>query len=218
MNLADVRRLVSGTADASFAVDGAGTVVAWNDACAARLGAALSAALGRRCGELLGAVDEAGPVCGSDCCVLRAARTGRPLANFDVQVKTTAGVKWCNISVLHAGAGGRGGWSIHVMRQVDVRKRLEALVRDFAGKEQDRPGEQVAMPGTVVRSPRRGDLTPQELAVLRLLARGTATAEIAAELGISVATANNHVAHILKKLDAHTRLEAIRRAEQAGLI
>ncbi|MBK9316554.1 MAG: response regulator transcription factor [Acidobacteria bacterium] len=29
---------------------------------------------------------------------------------------------------------------------------------------------------------------------------------------------NNHIQNILKKLNAHTRLEAVRRAEYAGLI
>ena len=35
---------------------------------------------------------------------------------------------------------------------------------------------------------------------------------------ISRTTVNNHIQHILGKLNAHTRLEAIRRAEHAGLI
>ena len=218
MNVSDVGRLVATTADASFAVDGAGTVVAWNDACAALLGAAPSAALGRRCLELVCGVDEAGPVCARDCCVLRAMQSGRPIPNFDVQLKTTAGLKWCNISVLRAAAPNRRGWSIHVVREVDLRKRLEMLVGDFVGRGLNLPAEAVAGPSSLVRSPRRGELTPQELAVVRLLARGAATADIARSLGISTPTVNNHVAHILKKLDAHSRLEAIRRAEKAGLL
>ena len=217
MNLSDVRRLVSGTADASFAVDGAGLVVAWNDACAALLGPSPVVAYGQSCAGLLAGVDEAGPVCGSDCCVLRAAHSARPVPNFDVQLKTTNGLKWCNVSVLQTGTKGRVGWSIHVLRQIDLRKRLEVLVADYVDRERSREGE-VMTPVHVVRSPRRGDLTPRELAVLRLLAKGAATAEISGHLGISVPTANNHVAHILKKLGAHTRLEAIRRAERAGLV
>jgi DNA-binding CsgD family transcriptional regulator len=41
---------------------------------------------------------------------------------------------------------------------------------------------------------------------------------IAKQLQISPTTVNNHIQHILKKLNAHTRLEALRRAERAGLI
>jgi DNA-binding NarL/FixJ family response regulator len=50
------------------------------------------------------------------------------------------------------------------------------------------------------------------------LAKGVTTAAIAERLGISRTTVNNHVQHILHKLNAHSRLEAIRRAEHAGLI
>jgi DNA-binding NarL/FixJ family response regulator len=53
---------------------------------------------------------------------------------------------------------------------------------------------------------------------LKLLAKGRATEAIAKQLHISRTTVNNHVQHILNKLNAHTRLEAIRRAEHAGLI
>ncbi|RMG50565.1 MAG: DNA-binding response regulator [Acidobacteria bacterium] len=44
------------------------------------------------------------------------------------------------------------------------------------------------------------------------------TADIADRLCISRTTVNNHIQHILRKLNAHSRLEAIRRAERAGLI
>jgi DNA-binding NarL/FixJ family response regulator len=56
------------------------------------------------------------------------------------------------------------------------------------------------------------------LEVLRLLAKGETTESIADQLSISRTTVNNHIQHILHKLNAHTRLEAIRRAEHAGLI
>jgi DNA-binding NarL/FixJ family response regulator len=41
---------------------------------------------------------------------------------------------------------------------------------------------------------------------------------VADQLHLSRTTINNHVQHILRKLDAHSRLEAIRRAEHARLI
>ena len=51
-------------------------------------------------------------------------------------------------------------------------------------------------------------LTPREAEVLALVARGLTNREIAATLVISVKTASVHVSHILRKLDAPTRLEA----------
>jgi NarL family two-component system response regulator LiaR len=51
-------------------------------------------------------------------------------------------------------------------------------------------------------------LSPRELEVLRLLARGQENAEIAAALGISVRTAKNHVSSILEKLELTNRVQA----------
>jgi DNA-binding NarL/FixJ family response regulator len=81
------------------------------------------------------------------------------------------------------------------------------------------PGEQAAKLIASSRTPAQDtELSERELEVLRMLATGVTTANIAEQLHISRATVNNHIQHILRKLDAHTRLEAIRRAEHAGLI
>jgi DNA-binding NarL/FixJ family response regulator len=61
-------------------------------------------------------------------------------------------------------------------------------------------------------------LTPRELEVLQLLARGLANKEIASSLGISEHTAKFHVNAILEKLDAKGRTEAVVRAARRGLI
>ena len=61
-------------------------------------------------------------------------------------------------------------------------------------------------------------LTPREIEVLRLLARGTSTKLIAARLGISVHTTRNHVQNIIRKCDAHSKLEAVSMALREGVI
>jgi DNA-binding NarL/FixJ family response regulator len=72
---------------------------------------------------------------------------------------------------------------------------------------------------TTRRAPAKdAELSARELEVLRLLARGESSRSVAELLHISRTTVNNHVQHILRKLGAHNRLEAIRRAEHAGLI
>jgi DNA-binding NarL/FixJ family response regulator len=52
-------------------------------------------------------------------------------------------------------------------------------------------------------------LTRREIEVLQLLAEGLSTERIAAKLFISIHTVRNHVAKILTKLGAHSKLEAV---------
>lgn len=61
-------------------------------------------------------------------------------------------------------------------------------------------------------------LTPRELEVLELMAKGLANREIALALGISSHTAKFHVAQILEKAGAATRTEAVRQGLRLGLI
>ncbi|KHK95931.1 LuxR family transcriptional regulator [Microbacterium mangrovi] len=56
------------------------------------------------------------------------------------------------------------------------------------------------------------DLTPREAQVLALIGEGADNAEIAARLGLSVKTVQNHVSHILQKLQVGDRTKAALRA------
>ena len=61
-------------------------------------------------------------------------------------------------------------------------------------------------------------LTPRQREVLNMLAAGKSTQQISAELGISATTVRNHVANLIAALGAHTRLQAVIAATNAGLI
>jgi LuxR family maltose regulon positive regulatory protein len=61
-------------------------------------------------------------------------------------------------------------------------------------------------------------LTGRELEVLRLLAAGRSNQRIARELVVALDTVKKHVTHLLGKLGAANRTEAVARARQLGLI
>lgn len=61
-------------------------------------------------------------------------------------------------------------------------------------------------------------LTPRELVVLGLLARGRTAGAIAARLGISARTVHKHQEHLYRKLGAVDRLSAVLRAQEAGVL
>jgi DNA-binding NarL/FixJ family response regulator len=61
-------------------------------------------------------------------------------------------------------------------------------------------------------------LTAREHEVLQLLHAGRSTSGIADDLVLSVHTVRNHIRNLTAKLGARTRLEALARAREAGLL
>ena len=102
---------------------------------------------------------------------------------------------------------------IHAVRVIAAGEALLApsitrrLIEDYARRPPQR--EQPAA---------LADLTPRELEVLRLLARGLSNADIARELVLGDATVKTHVARIFAKLDLHDRAQAVVLAYESGLV
>jgi DNA-binding NarL/FixJ family response regulator len=82
------------------------------------------------------------------------------------------------------------------------------LIEDYA-----RRSPAAGKPSTALAS-----LTPRELEVLRLIARGTSNTDIAQSLVVSDATVKTHVARIFAKLDLHDRAQAVVFAYETGVV
>ncbi|MEU6712022.1 response regulator transcription factor [Nonomuraea sp. NPDC046802] len=98
---------------------------------------------------------------------------------------------------------------------------LESAVREVAaGRVVFAPG---LLPGVLDRLTGRVGhlgtaLTAREQETLLLLADGASTNEISERLGVARNTARNHVQHVLEKLGARSKLEAVAVARREGLL
>jgi LuxR family maltose regulon positive regulatory protein len=85
-----------------------------------------------------------------------------------------------------------------------LRKLLAALERDVAG----------AASAAELPEP----LSERELEILRLIASGKSNRGIASELFVSVGTVKTHINNLYRKLDAHSRTQALARARELKLL
>jgi LuxR family maltose regulon positive regulatory protein len=100
----------------------------------------------------------------------------------------------------------------HAARAIDARY-LAALLR-ACGPASAVPQRRSAAAPPGLAEP----LTDRELEVLRLLAAGKSNQRIAHDLFVALDTVKKHVTHILGKLGAANRTEAVARARELGLI
>jgi DNA-binding NarL/FixJ family response regulator len=113
----------------------------------------------------------------------------------------------------------RGGAAGYLLKDVQPTELVRAIRSACAGDSPLSPAiatrivEEVAHGGTPVHD----DLTPRELDVLALIARGRSNKVIARELGVAEKTVKTHVSHILAKLGVADRTQAALYAVRQGL-
>ena len=104
----------------------------------------------------------------------------------------------------------------HLIAAVRLVRRGDALLAPSITRrlvERFAPRTATAGPGADLSA-----LTPRELEVLGLVARGLSNAELAAALTLSEATVKTHVARILAKLQLRDRVQAVVLAYETGLV
>ncbi|MGH9124384.1 MAG: response regulator [Acidimicrobiales bacterium] len=152
----------------------------------------------------------------------RLISADRTLAATRIVILTTYDLDEYLFSALHAGAAGfllKGAAPeelIRAVREVAAGGCLLAptatrrLITEFVANSRSNAAGQAAR--------RQVDaLTPRELEILRLMSRGLSNGEIAETLIVAENTVKTHVGHILDKLDARDRVQAVIAAYQAGV-
>ena len=108
----------------------------------------------------------------------------------------------------------KAGAKAYVLKDISA-DELVTCIRDvLAGKTYLAPAAAAKLAEGVTRV----QLTPRELATLRLMADGKSNKEIASELDISERTVKTHLGHLFEKLGVTSRTEAVKVATRRGLV
>jgi len=211
---------VDSTAEASFATDEQGRIVACNGAAEGLLGVASGEVLGRRCYRVVAGRDLFGNrFCRPDCSLRESARSGRPLCAFELELeRPSAGPVRVGVTCIAMREDDSSGHAlVHLLRALPGPgpDPLEGMrVRARRCREAPDP-EPPAREEAATGGPRP---SPREMQVLRLLAGGRSPREIGAELGISLQTVRTHVRNLLRKLGVHGVTQAVTHALRCGLV
>ena len=200
------------TGDAVYVVGPDYRIVYWDSRMESLTGVLSQEALQKPCYEaVMGEREDGEPFCAHGCSVMHSARAHRPVSSFEMRIKTRSGQKrWVNVSNLTVETE-EGPYLVHLIRDSqgthDAMEMARGLIQ-LSSKEE-------------APVPRRRDvsaLTPRQLEVLTLLAKGKSVKEIGKELYLSEATVRNHVRSLLQALGAHSQLEVLAKAREMGIL
>ena len=185
--------------DALFVFDEERRILSWNPAAEALTGISAADAVGKRCWDVVGGLDERGSlVCHPGCSGARLAAEGWPVHCQQLLIKTASGTRR-QVSV-----------STISVRNGDQPLFLHLLRNDVEVESDDAPDDDA--------SGRRPALTRRQLEVLTLIDQGYSAKAIAERLQIAEPTVRNHIRAILLEFGAHSQLEALAAARRSGLI
>lgn len=189
--------------------------------------------------DLTGAGHRVLAVCGEGKAALTAIRSLRPeVAILDLQLPDLTGVavlqglgEDCPTAVLILSASGessdvleamKAGARGYLVKSASAAELADAVERVAAGDAVFTPGLAGLVLGEYRRlanadEEERPKLSERETEVLRLVAKGLNYREIAERLVLSQRTVQNHVQHILTKLQLHNRVQLVRYAIEQGI-
>lgn len=214
----DILDRIARSGEAVMAIDYSDRIILWNKEAERVFGRPARSVLGKACHEILGGRDIHGNLyCYRACPVAHQARdtSAEPVHSFPLDVRTGSGkTKKVNVT-LFAIPNSRPSLStiVHVFREAE--KKASPLVEQLAEDSSPPAPPRFSIAGQETASV---TLTSREKEILRCLAEGLATPDIARRLAISRVTVRNHVQNVLQKLDVHNKLAAVAFAHQHNLV
>lgn len=214
----DPLEVIARTGAAAFATDERGRITIWNHEAEVLLGHPAAAVLGRKCHEVIRGLDVFGnSFCNPSCAVSCMVEQHQTVRHFELDLPTESNATLtASFSiVVIPGPRPRQYTLIHFFEPVDRQHEASALVRRILTEQHAPP---VTAPAAGEPASPAPALTAREMQILRLLAEGASTQHIADSLFISITTTRNHVQNILRKLDVHSKLEAVSLALRTHLL
>jgi DNA-binding CsgD family transcriptional regulator len=182
---------LAATANALFVVDRGSTIVTWNAGAETLLKRPAQAAIGRKCYEIIGGRLPSGKrLCCAGCCVRTRARRQPAVRDFEMVVQDGHGQRRVLMFSTTALPAAGNHCTVHIMRQATSRRDRRRASSRLAELE-------------------RLHLTRREGDVLRVLAIGGSTTDIAKQLCVSPLTVRTHVRNLLRKHNLHSRAQLI---------
>lgn len=233
----DLLDLLSAGEPPAFASDQNHRIIFWNKGAERVTERRAADALGRLCHDVFSGRDLFGNrFCSESCPVSQMINRNEAVSRFEMQTGDRLRPKTLGITIVKIPDPGRGlPTAVHLLDQIQEKRWL---ARELAGLTKvagavapgglisaDRgspirlplsPSTRASVKGGKPGSRAAEQLSGRELDVLRAIASGQANRDIAVALHISVATTRNHVQGILKKLNVHTKLEAMALAVRNG--
>jgi DNA-binding CsgD family transcriptional regulator len=205
---------IARSGQAVFARDSSERIIFWSKKCEELLGVPARDVLGRHCHDVTSGRDAFGNIyCHHSCPIAFQARDrSDPVRRFSLRIETKTGPEWFDVRTFAIP-------SYHAELSTIVH-----VLREARDEERPSPGWKAA---DAFRDPLRpvaaagnesSVLTRREKEILRLLAQGKTTSEIARELFISPVTVRNHVGAVLSTLNVHSRVEAVALAFKHHLV
>ncbi len=231
----DLLDLLSAGDPPAFANDQNHRIIFWNKGAERMMERSASQALGRLCHDIFHGLDQFGNrFCTETCSVSATLKKHDTMNRFEVSVGDRTHPKSIGMTVIEI-PDSRPGYftAVHILDKIDEKSRLARelnRLRDTVGAHAPVPHTEDSSRPITLNLGKRSDparppevdtniaeqLSERELDVLRAIAAGLANKDIANSLHISVATTRNHVQHILKKLNVHSKLEAVALAFRNG--
>lgn len=205
----DIFALLDESGVGAYAVTPDQRVAFWSRGAERMLGHARDDVIGRRCFEFLDGRTPGGltPACSEGCPSLHSLQEGRIPASVDMQMLDSSGERR-DVSFTPMLVGNAPGDTPVLIHVLDHPRATPVAAAAPESGQTERGGE----------AARRPRIAPRELEVLRLVAQGRSTHEIADDLGISPHTVRNHVRHFRRKLEVRTKLEAVLTAMRLGIL